>query len=250
MADEASEGLLVDETATFGTRRDFPTTRWSVVLAARSSESVRRAALGTLFEAYWKPLYFYLRRKGAPVEAAKDTVQGFVAHLLEGDFASRLDPAKGSLRAYLRMALDNYARNAHEAEKALKRGGGATKLPIDVGELELELEGADGEPGRAYDRAWALAVLDRALARLERELEAGPRKDAFALVKPFFHPSSEPPSYADAAREAGLTVPALKSLLHRTRLRFRSLVREEVGETVASADERESEIARLLEALG
>lgn len=240
---------MADDTAILGARRTFPTTRWSLVLAARTSEGARQAALEELVLAYWKPLYFYLRRKGAGVEGAKDTVQGFFAHLLESDFAARLDPDKGSLRAYLRMALDNFARNVHEADVALKRGGGARAVALDTIEVERELAQSAEDPGRAYDRAWALAVLERALARLEAELRQGPRPEAFAVVSPFFQPDAEPPGYADAARDASMSVPALKSFLHRTRLRYRALVREEVRHTVAAPEDEQVELTRLLEAL-
>lgn len=43
---------------------DFPQTRWSVVVAARSSDSTERSrALDVLFSAYWKPVYKYIRLK-------------------------------------------------------------------------------------------------------------------------------------------------------------------------------------------
>jgi RNA polymerase sigma-70 factor (ECF subfamily) len=241
----------VKDTAIGGEAREFPTTRWSIVLAARTSASARRSALEALIEAYWKPLYHYQRRKGATVEQAKDTVQGFFAHLLESDFAARLDPAKGSLRAYLRMALDNYARNVHEAETAKKRGGGAHAIPLDWADAERELaaNAETQDPGRAYDRAWALAILERALAKLEAELARGAKPVPFDLLRPFFEAEGEPPPYSELAAKTGQSVAALKSHLHRTRLRYRALVKEEVSETVVSAVESEGELAQLLEAL-
>ena len=43
---------------------NFPPTRLSVVARTRSdNEETRRLALGTLIEAYWKPVYKYLRLK-------------------------------------------------------------------------------------------------------------------------------------------------------------------------------------------
>jgi hypothetical protein len=45
----------------------FPTTRWGLILASRQGADARREALDVLFTAYWKPLYFYLRRKGLRV---------------------------------------------------------------------------------------------------------------------------------------------------------------------------------------
>src|SRR5262245_20324830 len=106
-----------DETAIGGASRDFPSTRWSLILSSRGTGEARRAALGELLEAYWRPLYFFARRKGRSVEAAKDAVQGFLAHLLEkDDFLARLDPAKGRFRGYLKTALDHWLVNLHASE--------------------------------------------------------------------------------------------------------------------------------------
>src|ERR1035441_6091458 len=48
-----------------GRHATFVTTHWSVVLTARRSDSTRaRAALARLCQAYWYPLYAYVRRRG------------------------------------------------------------------------------------------------------------------------------------------------------------------------------------------
>src|SRR5262245_10956908 len=63
----------------------FPPTRLSVVARTRShDEETRRVALGTLIEAYWKPVYKYLRIKWRldPDEAA-DLTQDFFTTALE-----------------------------------------------------------------------------------------------------------------------------------------------------------------------
>jgi len=45
--------------------REFTTTHWSVVLAARETDSpVAAAALAELCGTYWYPLYAFVRRKG------------------------------------------------------------------------------------------------------------------------------------------------------------------------------------------
>ena len=98
----------MDETGIGGGNRAFPTTRWSLILEAKEDLSVREVALSELVARYWKPLYYYTRRKGADRETAKDHIQGFLAHLLERNFIERLDPTKGRLRGYLKVALDRY----------------------------------------------------------------------------------------------------------------------------------------------
>src|SRR5579862_3141306 len=94
-----------DETTIGGEAMEFPATRWTLIQSSRENDAARREALDVLLSTYWKPLYFYVRRKGTSVEAAKDAVQGFFAHLLEQDFLSRPDPTKGKFRSYLRTAI-------------------------------------------------------------------------------------------------------------------------------------------------
>src|SRR5688572_3177964 len=94
--------------------RMFPTTRWTLLLSSRQSPEARQAALETLLPLYWKPVYFYLRRKGLSVENAEDLTQGFFVHVLERDMLPRVDPARGRFRSYLLTSLENYRVNQHE----------------------------------------------------------------------------------------------------------------------------------------
>jgi hypothetical protein len=54
-------------------RRQFATTRWSLVLAAGASPSAQAGrALAALCADYWYPLCAYVRRRGYDVEDARD----------------------------------------------------------------------------------------------------------------------------------------------------------------------------------
>ena len=226
----------------------FPTTRWTLILASREGDQARRTALESLLTTYWKPVYFYLRRRGLAVESAEDVVQGFFLHLLERDFLPRLDPARGRFRSYLLTSLDHYLANLRERESAQKRGGGVRLVPIDLALAEHELKAAPAEAQTAYEREWAVGVMERALARLREEYEQGRRKGPAEVFLRFF--SFEPaPSYADAAAQVGLTASQFKAALHRARQRFRELLREEVGGTLQDASEADHEIADLVRAL-
>jgi len=241
---------VVEETAIGGgAGREFPPTRWTLVAASREGTEERRAALAALLESYWKPLYFFVRRKGMTVEAAKDAVQGFYAHLLDRDFLERLDPGRGRFRGYLRAAMDHYLVNLHESASAQKRGGGARVVSLEIDVAERGLEGAAPSPAGAYDREWAAGVMERALGRLRREFEAGERGGPLEAALAYFRPA-EPRPYAVSAAECRMSVVQFKAFLHRTRTRFRELVREEVAQTVADPAEVDSEMADLLRALG
>ena len=57
------------------------------------------------------------------------------------------------------------------------------------------------------------------------------------------------PSYAAVAVELGITPEALRMAAHRLRRRFRTLLQEEVALTVATPEDVDDEIRRLLDAL-
>ncbi|HYV68083.1 MAG TPA: hypothetical protein VE964_17710, partial [Myxococcales bacterium] len=83
------------QTASDRVARRFPLTRHSALAAIREGGvEERRRALDALAEAYWRPVYGYLRlRWHKPHEEAKDLAQEFFARLLERDLLSRFDPA-------------------------------------------------------------------------------------------------------------------------------------------------------------
>lgn len=230
---------MADETAIGGAARDFPLTRWTLIRAAQADPAAKSDALASLLAAYWKPLYFYVRRKGRTIETAKDVVQGFCAQILERDLVSRLDPDKGRFRAYLRASMDHYLANLHEHDSAQKRGGGRV-MQLDIDPAERDLAAAHADPHAAFDREWAVGVMERAMKRLRDDL--GPKFDSVAK---FFE--GDAPAYADAARASGMSVVQFKAFLHRVRAKFRDLVRAEVSHTVDG--DPDAEIRDLMELL-
>jgi len=226
----------------------FPTTRWTLVFASREGGEARRTAVEALLSTYWKPVYFYARRRGLAVEAAEDAVQGFFLHLLERDFPDRADPARGRFRSYLLTAMDHYLINLHAREAARKRGGGVRLLPLDTVRAEHELAAAPAAPPLAFEREWATGLMERALARLRDEYEEGARKGRADTVLKFFRLDGVP-TYAQAAAECGMTVAQLKAALHRARERFRAILREEVAPTVEDDRQADEELAELLRLL-
>lgn len=239
---------MVAETEIGGAAAEFPGTRWTMILSSRENLERRKAALTELLATYWKPLYFFVRRKGLTIEAAKDAVQGFCTHLLERDFLARLDPGKGRFRSYLRTSIDHYLVNQHEKDAAWKRGGRVEIVPLDFDAAERAYGAGAGKPEEAYDREWALEVMERATARLRREFDDGTRQGPLEMALKYFG-FAEPPSYADAAGSCGMGVSQFKAFLHRTRSRFRELVREEVRHTVPDDREADAEMVDLVRTL-
>ena len=61
----------------------FETTRWTLVVTARADDStVSREALARLCQAYWPPLYAFVRRHGYDADEARDLTQAYFTELL------------------------------------------------------------------------------------------------------------------------------------------------------------------------
>ncbi len=224
----------------------FPETRWTLVLAARQDPQRRAEALDALVRPRWKALYVVARKNGLLPSAAEDAVQGFVARLLEGDVLDRLDPEKGTLRAYLRTAFRHYLSSLRQEERAQKRGSGASLS--DLSDVEAWLASSEASPDALFDRAWALSLFADALSELEQEYTSGARRGPFQVVKELFQFGSAP-AYGELAERHGMSVPQLKSFVHRARLRFRELLKERVADTLPDAANADEELASLLGAL-
>jgi len=232
----------------------FAATRWSIVLAAGGEHdaTATRRALEELIQAYWFPLYAYVRRQGCQAVAAEDLVQGFLARLLEKEDLAQVDRSKGRFRSFLLAAMKNFMANERARDRALKRGGGVRVLALDSldAEARYAVEPAeDMTPERLFDRRWALAVLDQVLARLRREfLDAG-NGALFEAIKDCLTPDRGKLPYAQLARRLGMTEGALKVAVHRMRRRYRDLLRHEIAQTVETPAQVDEEIAYLLNCL-
>src|SRR5262245_31872982 len=194
----------------------FHTTRWSVVCAAAASAplATRRAALETLCAAYWRPLFAYASRRGLDRAAAEDRVQGFFARWIEKDDAAAATPERGRFRSFLLASFVNYLANEHDRERARKRGGDRGLRSLDaaiaaggLGALEPR---TDDSPERAYERAWALAVLERASSRLRAEQARIGRELVHDRLEPALAGAADVPPYAELALALGLTENAVK----------------------------------------
>ncbi len=228
-------------------RGQFPTTRWSVILATREpSTAVARAALSNLCQSYWYPLYAYIRRQGHAVEDAQDLTQGFFAVLLEKDYLADFDRERGRFRSFMIVAFRHYVGNEHERRRAGKRGGGASVLSLDAEDAErrYRLEPAHHlTPERIYDRRWALVLIDRTLERLSQESAPSAR---FDRLKMFLTGDPAGVSYSQLAAELGISEGAVKVAVHRLRRRFRDLLEAEISDTVASPEQVKDEMRFLL----
>src|ERR1700741_4350819 len=125
----------------------FPTTRWTLVIAAGDPHRKEaRSALVSLCENYWYPLYAYLRKRGYPADQAQDLTQEFFIRLLEGRYLDRADPEKGRFRSFLLTSLKFFVADEEARHRALKRGAGQlVSFELSSGEERYQREPAHGE---------------------------------------------------------------------------------------------------------
>jgi RNA polymerase sigma factor (sigma-70 family) len=228
----------------------FAATRWSTVLNAGAGETPEaRAALERLCTTYWYPLYANIRRRGYSQEDACDLTQEFFASLLRRRSFASVGPEKGRFRSFLLTSLGYFLVDQAKQRCAVRRGSGKPLIELDALEAEQRyaLEPATEEtPDKAFDRHWAVQLMDRAVARLETEQAQAGKEEQFARLQPFLAREPEPGEYEALATPLGVTPNAIASAVRRARLRLRELALAEAAETVASPAEAEAELRALL----
>ncbi len=230
--------------------REFHTTHWSVVVSARGDRSGARVALEKLCQAYWYPLYAFVRRQGLSEHDAQDLTQEFFARLLEKDWLAGVDRERGRFRSWLLAALKHFLANEWTRNRTQKRGGGAVLFSFDELDAESRLrhEPATDSPEQIYDRRWAMTLLEQVMARLRTEMAGAGKLGHFEALK--FCLTGEKSGYAEVGARLGMSEGAVKVAVHRLRERYRALLRAEIAETVATEEEVEDELRALLTALG
>lgn len=220
--------------------------------AGKGDSSAAAAALEELCRTYWYPLYAYVRRQGHLPEEAEDLTQDFFARFLEKDYVRLANPERGKFRSFLLSALKNFLTNEWTRSKRQKRGGGYAPVSWDRESAEHRYGRALADqltPEKIFEKQWAITLLEQVLGRLQQEQITAGRKRFFDEVKGWLWGQKGTLAYAELAGELGVTESALKSSVHRLRLRFRELLREEIGRTVATPIEVQEELEGLMAAL-
>ena len=239
----------------------FPSTHWSVVLAAGRSEAepeIAGVALAELCQIYWAPLYSFVRSRGYAMEDAQDLTQSFFAYLIEHKIYARADRTKGKFRSFLLASLKNFLGHAYDREQTLKRGGSLDFLPLDdtrakAAESLFQTHFVSAEPAgedRVFERTWAEALVRVGLERLAAEQKAEGKHKLFEELRIFLTSSPNPlPTYDDLAVRLSLPPSTLRSHVTRLRARYRELLRAEVRRTVDTEAEVDGELHWLFRVL-
>jgi DNA-directed RNA polymerase specialized sigma24 family protein len=233
----------------------FRTTHWTLILRAAQNESTEsvQQALSAFCEAYWPPLYAFLRHRRYTSTDAQDLVQAFFAHLLAQNTLSRADQAKGRLRTFLLGSLQNFLINEHDRARALKRGGEYEILSFDqhLPEAEAAMSGtAQLNDEICYDLTWASNVVRRSWQHMHEVWTAEGKAKLLEELKPFVAGGmTTVPGQEDVAARLGVPIATLRTWISRLRQQYRDSLRTEVAGTVsdpADVDEELRYLYRLL----
>lgn len=235
----------------------FSPTRWTLVQQSSGTDESAREALAELCQEYYAPVVAFLRRDGRPEDDARDLAHGFFARVLEDGGFGDADRSRGSFRSYLLGALKHHLQHERRKLGATKRGGGIEHVPLGApggGGPGPEVAGP-GSPGveseRAFDRQWAVTLLERAMSALETEFARMGKSAHFEHLRRWLTSQGAAGDQAEAAARLGMSVNALRVAIHRIRQRFATLVREEIAHTVAGGEaEVTEELRHLLAVIG
>ena len=232
-----------------GGERAFPSTSLSLALGAPDPTGERaRHHLERLATAYWKPVYYYIRRAWSKSDAdAKDLTQSFLVHVVETDLLSRFDTRRGNFRNFLKMCLRTFLAGESRTASRIKRGGDRSVLSLDDSE-GLALPEPEAPAEEAFERDWTREVLDRAL----RDVEAGLRSedkgiwfDAFLLFAKS-QDSPAPLTYGEVAARLAISESDVRNHLRFVRRALRQRVIEVIGEYIVDKEDAVAEVKAIL----
>ncbi|HEY2275882.1 MAG TPA: hypothetical protein VGH61_10300 [Steroidobacteraceae bacterium] len=231
----------------------FPETHWSVVLAAADDSPQGADALAQLCRSYWYPIFAYLRATGHPSDGAEDLTQAFFVHVIENRTIGRADQLKGTFRGFLIGALKHFVANERDRNRAQKRGGRVKFVPFDLDDAERQYladhRAVGADPVElVFDRRWAQVIARQAMLRLQSQFEDD--LPTFERLRPFLVGGVDSGSYERAAQDLAISLPLVKTAIHRMRRRYREALRSEVAVTVSAPHEIDGELRYLITVLG
>jgi len=230
--------------------RQFPDTSWSAILRLRDSSSPEYGrSMARLAELYWRPVYCVIRHSWSrTTDEAKDLTQEFFAAVvLDRELFRTVAPERGSFRALVHTALNNFLCNQARDAGRQKRGGGTHIVPFDAGLPEVDAVAAGATtPEALFDAAWNDAVLSRALAAVQASLAETGRADWFEAFRRYDLEGTPGLTYETLAGELGWTVRKLRRVLTDARAELRTIATRLVREYVDSPEELRAELKALL----
>ena len=236
----------------------FATTRWTLIRAEQASpaQAAGNDALAELCQIYWRPIFTFICRRGYSVADAQDLTQDFFIEVLEGKLLQSADPERGRFRSLLLKSLTNFLIDRKVKSGRRKRGGTIQFIPWDdwmdeasAREMLSTNDLAQGSDETLFDFRWASTLAERALHRLREECESKGHRRLFEVLSDYLAVDRGDISYRHLSMLLGASEASVKKLIHRFRVRYRVLLREEVAKTVKTPEEVDDEVRYLCSAL-
>jgi hypothetical protein len=129
---------------------------------------------------------------------------------------------------------------------------GQVHVPFDVEFAESRYSAeasAKLAPDEAFDKEWALTLLDLTMERLRAEFVSASKPDDFAALKGCLMAAHGSIEYEAIASRLGVNEGAARVAVHRLRKRFRNIHRDELARTLAEGEDLGTELHPLVTAL-
>lgn len=243
---------MIEETKIGGDNYRFKETAWTNILGGKDKTAPEyHLSLVYLISTYWKPIYFYIKRKGYDREAAKDLTQSFFTVFLERDYLKSVEPAKGKFRTFLLAALNHFLSKEIERRRTKKRGAGQIILSLeDFAQAESEIlpEPIDeATPEKIFSQTWARTILKNASEHLRQEYLTEFGQAYFDILETYLASQQEAQTitYKEIAQKFNLSESDVTNHLHLIRKRWRELIENEIRKYVSSENELKEEIEEL-----
>ena len=139
--------------------------------------------------------------------------------------------------------LASYWRRQTAQRRSIKR-----TFSLDVREAEGRYRTEPSTtltPERAFERQWALTLLETVVNRLHREYDEAGNGAQFLALRFAITADSKTLPYAELANKLELSEEGARVAAHRLRQRYRKLLRDEIGQTVADPAEIADELRDL-----
>ncbi|MHC4070266.1 MAG: RNA polymerase sigma factor [Planctomycetota bacterium] len=235
-------------------QRQFATTHWSLVGAAKPdevSQTRAREALEELCRTYWYPLYAFVRSRGYSAVDAQDLTQAFFARIIETSGFASADRKSGRFRSYLLGAMKHFLANEWHRAQTKKRGGQVRFIEWDALDPEARYAGTSEQtdnPEHLFDREWALETIAGALQELRNEMTKAGKSEQFEVLKGSLTGEDEL-SREEIAARLDMSEGAVKVAVHRLRRRYSKLLRAAIAETVSNEEDLDDEMRYLIAVL-
>ena len=223
----------------------FPTTNWSEIGRLESPEFTN--AMAALCQQYWYPIFVFVRRRCGDLHRAEDLTQAFFARVLAKQTFRAADPTKGRFRSFLLTSVRNFIASDYASERTQRRGGSERVISIDfiaAEQLYCRTQTSGDGPEDAFDRAWAMTLMEHAMERLRDEYRDKDQLQRFELLSPILQSAAL--DYDHIATTLDMDAAAARKSASRFRQRYRQLLRNEISATLSETGDLEEEIAWIM----